>query len=257
MSSIASMMTHTGMPPGFFQAGARASHMPAGLERMVADAASEGASIMSLGDARSYSSQLIVEQFTIQITARMQTFTSSDVSASAPVVSAPVVSALDFSAEATAERIFSFSISLFAVYDAQNPEQSTAEALANFEQLVRDAIDEGFGEARSMLEDLGRLDEQIAEFIDRTYAILDRLLDEFFGNAAEGEAGELQPAGAPSDSYWAAIEVEYQYLSYESLSISQSDGSFSAEYARLQFESLSISMSYGEIASESNLQYLA
>ena len=273
MSSIASMMTNTGLPPGFFQGGLRASHMPAGLERAASNAISKGLSEMSTNDARSYTSQLITEQYSIQISMSMQsssssTLSSSDFSAAMPTMGADSVSPTDFSSEATAERIFTFSISLFAVYQSQNPDDSMEAALADFEQLVRDAIDEGFGEARSIMEGLDGLDEQIDEFIEQTYAILDRLLEEFFVGAASGELAETEEAGALSDSYWESIEFEYQYLSYEALSITQSAGadatgeaggagSYSVEYARLQFESLSVSMSSGQAEQGSILQYIA
>ncbi len=278
MSSIASMMTNTGLPPGFFQGGLSASHMPAGLERAATNAISKGLSEMSTDDARSYTSQLITEQYSIQITMSMQSSSSSTLSysdfsssgldlsgasAAMPSLQTASISPTDFSAEATAERIFTFSISLFAVYQTQNPDDSTGAALADFEQLVRGAIDEGFGEARSIMEGLDGLTEQIDDFIDQTYAILDRLLEEFFVGAAAGELAEPEEAGALSDSYWESIEFEYQYLSYESLSITQSTGeaggagSYSAEYARFQFESLSVSMSYGQAEQGSTLQYIA
>ena len=54
---------------------------------------------------------------------------------------------LDFSPEATAVRIYEFSVSMFAVYQAQNPDESSETALANYEQLAREAIEEGFKEA--------------------------------------------------------------------------------------------------------------
>ena len=211
---------------------------------------------LSPQDARSFSSQLIVERFSLSITMQTQS--------SVPPPEIDPASAMDFSAEATAERIFSFSISLFGVYQSQNPDESAESALANFEQLVQDAIDEGFGEARNILEELGSLDEQTAEFLDETHSILQLLLDKFFTQAPEGESGETQPSGTSLDSYWQTIEIEYQYLSYESLSTSESTGgegadagSFSAEYTRFQYESLSLSMSYGESLPESTLQYIA
>ena len=248
MMNPASMMSNMSLPPGFFQAGLRAPHMPPGLARKAENLA---VADLSPQDARSFSSQLVVERFSLSITMRTQT--------SVPTPEIDQISPLDFSAEATAERIFSFSISLFGIYQAQNPDESAESALANFEQLVHDAIDEGFGEARNMLEDLGRLDEQTTEFLDEIHSIVLLLMDEFFAQAAAGESGETQPSGTSLDSYWQTIEIEYQYLSYESLSTSEStdSGSFSAEYTRFQYESLSLSMSYGESLPESTLQYIA
>jgi hypothetical protein len=236
------------LPPGVFQAGLRAPHMPPGLARK---ADNLGIVDLSPQDARSFSSQLIVEQFSLSITMSTQTI--------APTPQIDQVSPLDFSAEATAERIVSFSISLFSVYNVQNPGESAESALAGFEQIVRGAIEEGFGEAQEILEELGRLDEQTAEFVDETYSILQMLLDEFFAQAAEGEAEETQPGGAPLDSYLQTLELEYHYLSYESFTSAQGidAGTFSAEVTRLQYESLSISMSYSEALPEPSFQYIA
>jgi len=245
-------MHDTSLPPGFFQAGLRAPQMPPGLERK---AESAGITNIQPQDARSFSSQLIVEQYSLSITARIQTAAPSETEQGSPP---------DSSAEATAQRILDFSTSLFGVYQAQNPDESAESALADFEQLVRDAIDEGFSQARGILEDLDKLDEQTAEFVDETYSILQLMLDKFFADAPEGgEAAEAVPGEGALDSSWQTFELEYQYLSYESFSASQSaggegnDGSFvSTEYMRLQYESLSISMNYGNAAPESTLQYV-
>jgi hypothetical protein len=255
------MMGNTSLPPGFFQAGLRAPHMPPGLARKaenlgIADLLPQDARTLrearNLREARSFSSQLIVEQFSLSITMRTQT--------TAPAPEIDQVSPTDFSAEATAERVFSFSISLFGVYQAQNPDESLESAFAGFEQVVRDAIEEGFGEARNILEELGRLDEQTTEFLDDTRSILQTLLEQFFAQVPDAaEPGNPQPGGASLDSSLQTLELEYRYLSYESLTTSQSTdaGLFSAEYTRLQYESLSFSASFGEPLADPTLQYLA
>ena len=131
--------------------------------------------ILSPEYARSFSSQLLVEQISIRITARIETVS----------IAAEESMPQDFSAEATAVRIFEFSTSFFGVYQSQNPDESLESAMAGFEQLIRDAIDEGFGEARDVLDQLGRLDEQITGFVDEIFSVLDTLLDDFFANAEE------------------------------------------------------------------------
>jgi len=248
MINPASMLTDIFGPPGLLQAGLRAPETASGLARAVENTSSPG---ISLADARSFSSQLIVEQYSIRITARIQ----------APAPDFGSVTSLDFSVEATAQRIFDFSISLFAVYQEQNADESFESALAGFEQLVRDAIDEGFGEARDILDELGRLDEQVAEFVDETHSVLQVLLDEFFKEATEDDFAGILPADTSLDSYWATIEFEYQYLHIESLSVSgtsaEDSASFSAEFSRLHYESLSIALSYGESAPESTIEMIA
>lgn len=161
---------------------------------------------MTAGDARSFTARLIYERITIQVVSRTE----------APPSAGGAFSPLDFSPEATAQRIFSFSISLFSVYEAQNSDESAETVLANFEQLVRDAIDEGFGEARNILGELGNLDAQTADFVDRTYSILDRLLDEFFGK----ETGGIEDSQSPGDLsgfFPASAEFTYEYYSLEAV----------------------------------------
>jgi hypothetical protein len=125
--------------------------------------------------ARNFSSQLLVEQISLRIAARIETVS----------IAAEESMPQDFSAEATATRVFEFSTSFFGVYQRQNPGESLESASAGFEQLIRDAIDEGFGEARDVLDQLGRLDTQITGFVDEIFSILDSLLDEYFGSAEE------------------------------------------------------------------------
>ncbi len=247
MVSLAGMLSHTTEKPGLWQAAFRNPNgPPPGLNRALAN--SIGPNI-SLDDARSFTSQLIVERISVRLTS---VFTE----APAQETSSP----LDFSPDATAQRIFSFSINMFAVYQAQNPDEPLESALTNFEQIVRDAIDEGFGEARGILEELGRLDEQTAEFVDNAYSVLDRLLDAFFRQDGIGE--ESEPAGPATGSYWAAIEFEYQYLHLEASSVSQTStasdaGAFSLDFTRIHIESLSVVFSQGGLAPEPTLQVIA
>ena len=247
MASLASILSGSIPAPGRWQSAfVRANHQPHGLGRAAAGSAELA---LAAGDARSFSAQLIVERISVRMTSVTQT---------APPTQ-EVFSPSDFSSEATAQRIFTFSISLFGVYQSQNSDESTESALASFEQLVRDAIDEGFGEARGILDELGRLDEEIAEFMDATYSILDRLLDEFFQTGEEG--GESEVAGPLGESYFAALEFEYQYLHIETLSVSGSSASgaqsISMEYMRVYAESISFSLTQGESASEPALQLIA
>ena len=88
----------------------------------------------SLTGNKAYTVQIVVERISIQMSSRTESTT--------PVQDG--VSPSDFSPEATAQRIFDFSIGLFDIYQAQHPEESEETSLANFEQLVQDAVEEGF-----------------------------------------------------------------------------------------------------------------
>jgi len=81
-------------------------------------------------------------------------------------------SGLDVSPEATAERILSFSIGLFPLYQQQHPQLSEQEQADKFVSIISGGIDTGFSEAREILDGLGVLEGEIAENIDKTYDII-------------------------------------------------------------------------------------
>ncbi len=108
-------------------------------------------------------------------------------------------------------------MSVFAVYEAQNSDQPTESALADFEQLVREAIDEGFGEARRILNDSGMLDGTIGEFVDRTYSILEQLLDSFFQGENPEQPAESETLAERAEFSWSRFELEYQYLHLDTM----------------------------------------
>ena len=118
--------------------------------------------------------------------------------ATATGVSVPIEEALPgdapTSVEDTAERIVSFATGLFGAFAAQNPELSEAEAFAQFETVVRDAIGEGIAEAEQILEGLGELDEGTQSLITDIRSAIDVRLDAFF---SAPETGETEGASTP------------------------------------------------------------
>ena len=86
---------------------------------------------------------------------------------------------IDFSPEATAERIVSFATSFFGNYLENHPEQGGEEALKGFTSIIRDAIDKGFQEAKDVLEGLQVLEGDIAANIDKTYELVQEGLNRF------------------------------------------------------------------------------
>lgn len=88
-------------------------------------------------------------------------------------------SGLDVSPEATADRILSFSLGLFSLYQQQNPELSEQEQAEKFVSVIGDGIDTGFAEAREILDGLGVLEGEIADNIDKTYRIIQEELAAF------------------------------------------------------------------------------
>jgi hypothetical protein len=86
---------------------------------------------------------------------------------------------IDFSPQATAERIFTGATAFFNAYKAQNSELSDNEALSKFMGVIRSGIDTGFGEARDILESLSVLESDIASNIDATYDYVQTGLNDF------------------------------------------------------------------------------
>ncbi|HEA26711.1 MAG TPA: hypothetical protein ENH92_06265 [Ectothiorhodospiraceae bacterium] len=88
-------------------------------------------------------------------------------------------SGIDFSPEATAERIVSLSTAFYGRYREQNPEGSEADAIDSFIELIRGGISQGFDEAKDILNNLQVLEGDIAENIETTFNLVQQKLDTF------------------------------------------------------------------------------
>ncbi|MCI2282798.1 DUF5610 domain-containing protein [Colwellia sp. MSW7] len=88
-------------------------------------------------------------------------------------------SGVDFSPEATAERIVSFSTQFFGSYRDQHPEIAEDEALSAFVDIISGGIDQGFGEAKDILSGLKVLEGEIGDTIDKTYTLVQEGLQSF------------------------------------------------------------------------------
>jgi len=88
-------------------------------------------------------------------------------------------SGIDYSPEATAERIVSFSTQMFGSYKEQHPEMAEEEALTSFVEIIRGGIDQGFGEAKDILEGLKVLEGDIESNIETTYDFVQEGLKSF------------------------------------------------------------------------------
>ena len=99
-------------------------------------------------------------------------------------------SGLDVSSEATAGRIVSLSTAFFGKYHEMHPEMNQDEALTSFTDIISGGIDKGFGEARDILSALNVLDGDIADNIDKTYALVQDGLKSFVENYGQSEGTE-------------------------------------------------------------------
>ncbi|MCG6201735.1 DUF5610 domain-containing protein [Psychromonas antarctica] len=88
-------------------------------------------------------------------------------------------SAIDFSPEATAERIVSFSTQFLGSYREQHPDMGEQESLTAFVDIISQGIDQGFGEARDILGGLKVLEGDIGDNISKTYELVQQGLHAF------------------------------------------------------------------------------
>lgn len=96
-------------------------------------------------------------------------------------------SGIDFSPEATAERIVSFSTQFFSAYQEQHPEMDEESALTAFVDIIKGGIEQGFGEAKDILGGLKVLEGEITSTIDKTYALVQEGLQTFVDSFAKAE----------------------------------------------------------------------
>lgn len=85
----------------------------------------------------------------------------------------------DNSPEGTAGRIASLSTNLLGAFEAQHPEEDPATAVKNFMDLIRQGIDQGFKEAKDILQGMGALQGDVADNIDKTYDLVQQKLSDF------------------------------------------------------------------------------
>lgn len=91
-------------------------------------------------------------------------------------------SGVDVSPQATADRIVSMSTAFFGKYLEIHPEKDLETALNDFTKIIGGGINQGFAEARKILDGLGVLQGDIASNIDKTYELVQSGLKSFVSN---------------------------------------------------------------------------
>jgi len=99
-------------------------------------------------------------------------------------------SGIDFTPEATAERIVSFSTQFLGSYREQHPEMNEEESLTAFIDIISGGIDQGFGEAKDILGGLKVLEGEVGTNIDKTYELVQQGLQSFVDSFNEKESEE-------------------------------------------------------------------
>ncbi|MGP1719590.1 DUF5610 domain-containing protein [Shewanella frigidimarina] len=90
-----------------------------------------------------------------------------------------IESGVDYSPEATADRIVSFATNFFSTHQQQNKSMGFDEQVSSFMVKIGDAIDQGFKEASDILSGLKVLDGDIAAGVDQTYELIQQKLVQF------------------------------------------------------------------------------
>jgi len=96
-------------------------------------------------------------------------------------------SGIDFSPEATAERIVAFSTQFLGSYREQHPEMDEEQSLTAFVDIISGGIEQGFGEAKDILGGLKVLEGEIANNIDKTYELVQEGLQAFVDSFSKAE----------------------------------------------------------------------
>ena len=113
-------------------------------------------------------------------------------------IQAAADSGMDFSPQATADRIVSMSTAFFGKYAENHPEKDLETALKDFTDLIGGGIDKGFAEARQILDGLKVLDGDIASNVDKTYELVQSGLKSFMENYPRPDKAGEAPAKSGS-----------------------------------------------------------
>ncbi|MRW91263.1 hypothetical protein GJ699_14815 [Duganella sp. FT80W] len=85
----------------------------------------------------------------------------------------------DNTPQGTAGRIVSLSTAFYEAYKQQHPGEDEETTLNNFVATLKKGVDQGFKEARDVLQGLNVLNGDIASNIDKTYDLVQQGFDDF------------------------------------------------------------------------------
>jgi hypothetical protein len=107
---------------------------------------------------------------------------------------------LDTSPEATARRIVDFATGFLGAYAKNHADEDEKGQLEGFMSLIGDAIDQGFSDARDILQGIADISGSISDNIDKTYELTQKGLDDFFKKQldliAKKQGDKAHPAAA-------------------------------------------------------------
>ena len=94
-------------------------------------------------------------------------------------------SGLDYSPEATANRIVEFATGFFGQYQANTEGTEEGEQVEGFVAMIKGAVEEGFAGAQEMLEGLGEIDPDVQGGIDKTFDLVMKGIDDWASDRDE------------------------------------------------------------------------
>lgn len=111
-------------------------------------------------------------------------------------IEAAATANFDNSPEATAGRIVALSTGFFEAFKQQHLGEEEADTLKTFMETIRQGFEQGFKEAREILEGLGVLDGDIASGIDQTYQLVLKGYADFEASFATSASADSSAAMA-------------------------------------------------------------
>ena len=129
----------------------------------------------------------------------------------------------DNSPEATAGRIVDFITNMFTLFKQNNANKDDGTNVDDYMSLVLKGVDQGFKEARGILDGLKVLNGDIAGNIDKTYELVQKSLADFVAKIKGGSTGtDDDGSGAAGDSSGNGGSVSATQTSIDiSISVSQ------------------------------------
>ena len=102
----------------------------------------------------------------------------------------------DNTPEGTASRIVSLSTAFYDSYKQQNPGVDEEVLLNKFIDTLKKGVDQGFGEARDVLDGLKALGGEVAGNIDKTYDLVQKGFEDFIASRLAKPAETLPKVDA-------------------------------------------------------------
>jgi len=86
---------------------------------------------------------------------------------------------IDFSPEATADRIVDGATAFLSSFKENNPDLTEEESIERFNAIIHEGVNKGFEDAKGILDSLKVLEGKVSEDIDHTYDFVQQGLKNF------------------------------------------------------------------------------